>query len=93
MVLSFLGLGLGEQRSKDQAAAMITEAQQTQLQKAVNEAKTEAERKAIIVSKMIGFAAENEASHKAALRKVYLVTGGVSIVLVIGLLIVWKKRG
>ena len=89
--MAFMGIGLGEQRSKDQAAIMLTGAQETELQQAMNRAKTETERKQIMVEKMIQFATENNASREAGQRKVYMITGVVSVVLVIGLLIVWKK--
>lgn len=89
--MAFFGFGLAQQREVEQAIALLTEKQQTALTKAVNEATTDAERRTIIVNKMIEFAAENKASSKATIRTVYIVTGIVSLIMVSGVFYVWKK--
>ncbi len=90
--MSFFGIGLGKQREAEQNAAMLTEAQQTALQRAVNEATTDAERKSIIVNKMIEFANENNASAAKTTRRIYIVAGSVCLVLLIGILIYNKRK-
>lgn len=90
--MSFFGFGLASQRTTEEGIQMLTENQQDELTLATAAATTQAERNTIISNKLIEFAAADKASADAANMKIYIATGGVAIVLLIGLLIYWRKE-
>lgn len=89
--MAFFGFGLSTQREQEQAVRMLTLAQQNELALAVATAQTADERNQIIANKLVQFSNADKASEKAATLKLYIATGTVSIILVVGLLIYRKK--